>query len=213
MNSMKNLCLFMLLLIAMTSCHSISPDPIKGADELSIELQLLTEKNDCESANKLLSEYIIAYQDEDKILFLLALRGNLMTNDNVVNFLADADFHKYPMFGNTLKAILQVAFADAIKHPNANSPASKGIMFGVIMADYAMENNIEEAYNTISDTYRYLQNTTELSRIEFFTSFKEFMQTSGNAGKRAFGLLNQLNSTECTAFQMMALESLIDYED
>ena len=203
----------MVLLIAVTSCHSISPDPIKGADELSLELQSLAEKNDCEGANELLSEYLNAYYDKDKTMFLLGLRDNLMVNDMIVNFIADADFHKYPMFGNLMKGLQLVAFADAINEPKAASPASKGIMFAVIMADYAKENNIEEAYNTISDTYKYLQNTTELSRIEFFTSFKEFMQTSGDAGKRAFGLLNQLNSTEYTAFQMMALESLIVYEN
>ena len=92
----------MLLLIAVTSCKSISSDPIKGAYELSVELQSFTKKNDYESANKLLSEYIRAYQGEDNITFLLALRGNLMTNDNVVNFIADANFHKHPMFWNTL---------------------------------------------------------------------------------------------------------------
>lgn len=203
----------MVLLLAVTSCHSISLDPKKGADELGLELQSLTEKNDCESANKLLSEYIRAYQDEDNTTFLLTLRGNLMTNDNVVNFIADADFHKYPMFGDILKAIQQVAFADAINHPNANSPASKGIMFGVIMSDFAKNNNTEAAYNTIKQTYTNLRNTTEMSRIEFFASFKQFMQTSGEAGLQAFQFLNQLNSPEYTAFQRMALESLIEYDN
>ena len=203
----------MLLLIGMTSCHSISSDPIKGADELCLEMQSFTEKNDYESANKLLSEHMGAYHDEDNTTFLLALRGNLMTNDNIVNFIADADFHKYPMFVNTLKAIQQVAFADAINNPNADSPASKGIMFGVIMADFAKENNTEAAYNTITQTYRNLLNTTEMSRIEFFTSFKQFMQTSGEAGQQAFQFLNQLNSPEYTSFQRMALKSLIDYDN
>lgn len=203
----------MLLLIAVTSCHSISSDPTKGADELCLDLQLFTEKNDYESANKILSEYLGVYHDQDSITFLLALRGNLMTNDNIVNFIADADFHKYPMFGNTLKALLQVAFADAINNPNADSPASKGIMFGVIMADFAKENNSEAAYNTIAQTYISLLHTTEMSRIEFFTSFKQFMQTSGEAGQLAFQFLNKLNSPEYTSFQRMALKSLIDYDN
>ena len=203
----------MVLLIAVTSCHSISSDPTKGADELSLELQSLAKKNDCASADKLLSEYIRAYQDENNITFLLALRGNLMTNDNVVKFIADADFHKYPMFGNTLKAVQQVAFADAISNPKANSPASKGIMFGVIMSDFAKNNNTEAAYNIIKQTYRNLHNTTEMSRIEFFASFKQFMQTSGEAGLQAFQFLNQLNSPEYTAFQRMALEYLIEYDN
>ena len=203
----------MLLLIAVTSCHSISSDPTKGADELCLDLQLFTEKNDYESANKILTEYLGVYHDQDSITFLLALRGNLMTNDNIVNFIADADFHKYPMFGNTLKALLQVAFTDAINNPNADSPASKGIMFGVIMADFAKENNTEAAYNTIAQAYRNLLHTTEMSRIEFFTSFKQFMQTSGEAGQLAFQFLNKLNSPEYTSFQRMALKSLIDYDN
>ena len=203
----------MLLLIGVTSCHSISSDPAKGADELCLEMLSFTEKNDYESANKLLSEYIGAYHDEDNTIFLVALRGNLMTNDDIVNFIADADFHKYPMFVNTLKAIQKVAFADAINNPNADSPASKGIMFGVIMADFAKENYTEAAYNTITQTYRNLLNTTEMSRIEFFASFKQFMQTSGVAGQQVFQFLNQLNSPEYTAFQRMALESLIDYDN
>ena len=210
---MKKIYVFMLLLIAVTSCHSISSDPTKGADELCLDLQLFTEKNDYENANKILSEYLGVYHDQDSITFLLALRGNLMTNDNIVNFIADADFHKYPMFGNTLKALLQVAFADAINNPNADSPASKGIMFGVIMADFAKENNTEAACNTIAQTYRSLLHTTEMSRIEFFTSFKQFMQTSGEAGQLAFQFLNKLNSPEYTSFQRMALKSLIDYDN
>lgn len=202
----------MTLMLMAVSCQSISTDPIKGADDLNTKLSSLANKNDCEAANQLLSEYLKAYQDKDKTMFLLALRGNLMANDNVVNFIADADFHKFPMLGNTMKELQQVAFADAINEPKATSPASKGIMFGVIMADYAKENNTEAAYETISQTYKNLQNTTELSRIEFFASFMQFMQTSGEPGKQAFQLLKQLGSPEYTAFQKMALESLIDYD-
>lgn len=202
----------MMLMIMAVSCQSISSDPVKGANDLSNEIQSLAYRNDCEDANKLLSEYLNAYQGQDRIMFLLALRGNLMANDKVVNFIAEGDFHKFPMLGNTLKELQQIAFNDAINKPNASSPASKGIMFGVIIADYAKENNTEAAYEIIAQTYKNLQNTTELSRIEFFASFMQFMQTSGEPGKQAFRLLNQLDSPEYTAFQKMALESLIDYD-
>ncbi|MCH5328802.1 MAG: hypothetical protein J1E02_07255 [Coprobacter sp.] len=210
---MNRVFFIMMLMIMAVSCQSISNDPIKGANDLSKELQSLAIKNDCEATNELLSKYLNAYQDKDKIMFLLALRDNLMANDRVVNFIADADFHEFPMLRNIMKELQQIAFCDAINEPNPHSPASKGIMFVVMMADYAKENNIEEAYNTIVQTYKNLQNTTELSRIEFFASFKQFMQASGNTGKQAFRLLNQLNSPEYIAFQKMALESWIDYEN
>lgn len=202
-----------MLMIMAVSCQSISNDPVKGANDLINELQSLANRNDCEDANKLLSEYLNAYKDQNRIMFLLALRGNLMANDKVVSFIAEADFHKFPMLGKTMKELQQIAFIDTIDEPNASSPASKGIMFGVIMADYAKENNTEAAYETISQTYKNLQNTTELSRIEFFASFRQFMQTSGEPGKQAFQLLNQLDSSEYTAFKKMALESLIDYDN
>lgn len=202
-----------MLMIMAVSCQSISNDPVKGANDLSNELQSFANRNDCENANKLLSEYLNSYKGQDRIMFLLALRGNLMANDRVVSFIAEADFHKFPLLGKTMKELQQIAYADAINEPNASSPASKGIMFGVIMADYAGENNTDAAYETISQTYKNLQNTSELSRIEFFTSFMQFMQTSGDSGKQAFQLLNQLDSPEYTAFQKMALESLIDYDN
>ncbi len=201
-----------MLMIVAVSCQSISNDPIKGANDLSNELQSFANNNDCEGANKLLSKYLNAYQGKNKAMFLLALRGNLIANDRVVNFIADADFHKFPMLGNTMKELQQIAFNDAINEPNASSPALKGIMFGVIMADYAKDNNTDEAYKTIAQTYRNLQNTTELSRIEFFASFKQFMQTSGDTGKQAFQFLNKLDSPEYTAFQRLALESCIASE-
>lgn len=201
-----------MLVIMAVSCQSISSDPVKGANDLSNELQSLAYRNDCEDANKLLSEYLNAYQGQDRIMFLLALRGNLMANDKVVNFIAKGDFHKFPMLGNTLKELQQIAFNDAINEPNASSPASKGIMFGVIMADYAKENDTDEAYKTIAQTFMNLQNTTELSRIEFFSSFKQFIQTSGDTGQQVFQFLNKLDSPEYTAFQRLALESFIVYE-
>lgn len=201
-----------MLMLMTVSCQSISSDPVTGANDLSTELQSLSNKNDCEGANKVLSDYLNAYQGENKKIFLLALRGNLIANDRVVNFIVDADFHKFPMLGNTMKELQKVAFNEALNEPNSSSPASKGIMFGVIMADYAKENNTEEAYATIAKTYNNLQITTELSRIEFFASFMQFMKTSGDTGKQAFQLLNQLESPEYTAFQKMALESLIDYD-
>lgn len=210
---MNRILLIMMLMIMAVSCQSISNDPIKGANDLSNELQSLANRNDCGDANKLLSKYLNAYQGKNKAMFLLALRGNLIANDRIVNFIANADFHKFPMLGNTMKELQQIAFNDAINEPNASSPASKGIMFGVIMADYAKENNTDEAYKIIAQTYRNLQNTTELSRIEFFSSFKQFIQTSGDTGQQAFQFLNQLDSHEYTAFQRMALESLIDYEN
>lgn len=210
---MNRILFIMMLMIIAVSCQSISNDPVKGANDLNNELQSLANKNDCEDANKLLSEYLNAYKDQDRIMFLLALRANLMANDKVVNFIAEADFHKFPMLGKTMKELQLVAFIDAINEPNASSPASKGIMFGVIMADYAKENNTDAAYETISQTYKNLQNTTELSRIEFFASFMQFMQTSGEPGKQAFQFLNKLDSPEYTAFQKMALESLIDYDN
>lgn len=210
---MNRILFIMMLMIMAVSCQSISNDPVKGANNLINELQSLANRKDCEDANKLLSEYLNAYKDQNRIIFLLALRGNLMANDKVVNFIAEADFHKFPMLGKTMKELQQIAFNEAINEPNASSPASKGIMFGIIMADYAKENNTEAAYETISQTYKNLQNTTELSRIEFFTSFMQFMQTSGDPGKQAFQLLNQLDSSEYTAFQKMALESLINYDN
>lgn len=210
---MNRILFIMMLMIMAVSCQSISNDPVKGANNLINELQSLANRNDCEDANKLLSEYLNAYKDQNRIIFLLALRDNLMANDKVVNFIAEADFHKFPMLGKTMKELHQIAFNDAINEPNASSPASNGIMFGVIIADYAKENNTEAAYETISQTYKNLQNTTELSRIEFFASFMQFMQTSGEPGKQAFQLLNQLDSPEYTAFQKMALESLIDYDN
>ena len=194
------------------SCQPISNDPVKGANDLSDELQSFANNNDCEGANKLLSKYLKAYHGKNKIMFLFALRGNLIANDRVVNFIADADFHKFPMLGNTLKKLQEIAYADAINEPNASSPASKGIMFGVIMADYAKENNTDEAYKTITQTFRNLQNTTELSRIEFFSSFKQFIQTSGDTGQQVFQFLNKLDSPEYTAFQRLALDSFIVYE-
>lgn len=211
--NMNRILFIMMLMIMAISCQSISNDPVKGANDLSCELQSFANKNDFKGANELLYKYLNAYQGKNKTMFLLALRGNLIANDRIVIFIANADFHKFPMLGNTMKELQQIAFNDAINEPNASSPASKGIIFGVIMADYAKENNIEAAYETISQTYKNLQNTTELSRIEFFASFMQFMQTSGEPGKQAFQLLNQLDSPEYTSFQKMALESLIDYDN
>lgn len=210
MNVLQNL-IYALLCIFLMGCIKVNPDPIKGADRLCGELQSYVESNKHKEVVEKLSDYWEAYQGEDRTLFFLALRGNLMGRDNIVNFIADADFHTYPIYETYMKNLQEVAFREAIQNPNANSPASKGILFGSLLANYAEDNSFDDAYNIIELSYNHLKNAPELEKIEFFTSFQQFMKTSGEPGIKAFNLLNSLHSPTYTSFQRLALESMIDY--
>lgn len=208
---MKLLSHLILLMIIAVSCESINSDPIKGADNLFSDLQTFATNNDYKEANSKMSEYWTSYSDDKKVTFILALRGDLFKNDEVMDFIANADFPAYPMFGTYMKYMENITINQAIKDPTINSPASHGILFASLMADYASLNNTEEACQIIERTYNKLKVAPKIERIEFFAAFKRYLQTSGEAGIRAFKFLNELDCPNYTNFQIMGIESFIDY--
>ena len=199
-------------MIMAVSCQKINSDPQKGAEALCSELQSIAPNEDYDKAQKLLVDYWNAYQGDNKNEFLYALREQMMDNDKVVDFMVQPDFKQYPIFGEYMKGLQMIAFAEALENSKVGSPASKGILFGSLMADYADTNDVVEAHKLIATTSNNLRNSSELTRIEFFASFRQFIQTSGEQGIKAFKFLNSLKSPEYTAFQRLALESFVEYE-
>lgn len=121
--------IYLVLLILAVSCQTINKNPEEGADTLFKELKTLSSTHDYKTADKRMSEYWDVYTNTDKATFILALRDNLNTDNEITAFLTDADFHKYPNFGTYIKYMEDTAIQEAINDPTVGSSACKGILF------------------------------------------------------------------------------------
>lgn len=198
------------MLAILTGCNSISSDPIKGAEELTQLLIHSEESANIKETHELLSRYWDAYVDNNRTKFLIALHHNLVGEDKLVKYIVSQDFHSYPMCGTYMENILKIQHNLAMKEPSSNW-ASKGILFGSILADYADSGEEQKASDLIIRTYENLKNAPLLNQIEFFYTFQQFINTSGLQGQKAFNLLNELNFSELTEFKLLAVESVIDF--
>ena len=203
--------LIILLPLLFVGCKTIDKDPVKGANDLYIQLTKYASSNNLDEAHEELSRYWNTYDDNNRKIFLFTLRGNLLTDDKVVNFIVEPSFVTYPMCGAYMKAILDLAHQDALNSPST-SPASKGIIFGSLLSDYAETNNILEAEELITSTLKNLQRSTELTRNEFFDSFGRFIKNSGDPGIRAYQFMQHLESKDWYSFMRLSLESTLDFE-
>lgn len=213
------ICLFYL---SLGACNKIDSDPITGASQLNKELTKLADSNNLQEAHNILSEYWDAYQDGNRTQFLLALRGELMANDKVVNFIVQTDFHQFPMFGTYMKNLQQVAYEEALSNlghvlesgDNSSfngSAAAKGILLGSLLADCEESGETEQAYDMLRTAYDNLTTSPELYRIEFYASFQYFIKNSGDVGVRAYNCIRKLDDPIVTDFMRLGLESKLEY--
>lgn len=199
------------LLTTFVGCNSISSDPEKGAEELTELLIHSEESNNIKEAHEFLSRYWDAYAEKERNVFLLALYNKLISQDKIVYFIASQDFHTYPLCGMYLQNILQTQLSLAIEKPSSNW-ASKGILFGSILADYADSRDISKASELIIRTHDNLKSTAILNRIVFFYTFQHYIKDSGLSGQKAFKLISELRTTEIDNFKLLAIESTIDFD-
>ncbi|HAU86949.1 MAG TPA: hypothetical protein DCW90_16105 [Lachnospiraceae bacterium] len=199
----------------LNGCNSINHNPVEGAKDLTVLLLKHQQSENLNKAHELLAEYWAAYNNEEKKEFLQVLNDNLMEHDDIVDFLVQPSFIKYPMFGVYLKTMFDLEVDLGKKTPGVNA-ASKGLLFGSILSEYDKNNEIDKAYNVVSTMYGKLKDSSELERLEFFYAFRRFTKEGGESGDRAYKLLlklNTLNKGSITDFLMLALESTIDFEE
>lgn len=215
MNSTVKVFVIALVVSVLTGCNSISNDPIEGAKDLTGLLQKCQQSEKLDDAHELLTEYWAAYEGEEKKEFIKALNDNLMERDDVVDFLVQPSFIEYPMFGVYLKNMFDLEVDLAKKTPGVNA-ASKGLLFGSILSDYAKNDETDKAYDVVSTVYGKLKDSSELERLEFFYAFRCFTKDGGDAGNRAFKLLLRLRTLDnefITDFYMLAIGSSVDFNE
>lgn len=217
------LALFSFLLCALCACHHVSDNPKDGADDLFKQLTKLSQSGDVDKAHDVMLEYWQKYSDKDSETFILRLRENLMTNDDVVNFIAEPDFKTYPIFGTYFKELHKVAKKEAMqnlsdiadsndKSAYNSSAASKGLLLGSLLANYYDENNMAGANEILETTYYNVRNESFMYRIEFAAALEAFIKESGEPGQKAFEMISQSNSDIATDFKLMLLESSLVYD-
>lgn len=204
-----------LFVVILTGCNSINHDPVEGAKDLTVLLQKYQQTGNLNDAHELLTEYWAAYDGEGKKEFLKSFNDNLMEHDDIVDFLVQPSFIKYPMLGVYLRNMFDLEVDLGKKTPGVNA-ASKGLLFGSILSEYDKNNETDKAYNVVITMYDKLKNSSELERLEFFYAFRRFTKEGGEPGDRAYKLLlklNTLNKGAITDFLMLALESTVDFEE
>ena len=102
-----------IVVLALFGCNRVSSDPKEGAIQLMRLLSKCAAENDFKKANSLMSDYWHSYDDEQLKDFLFTLRDELMTNDDVVEFIVESDFEKYPMCGLYMRILHQFAYGEA----------------------------------------------------------------------------------------------------
>lgn len=215
MNNTVKVFVIALFVAVLTGCNSISNDPVEGAKDLTNQLQKYQQSDNIDVVHDLLTEYWAAYEGERKKDFLKALNDNLMEHDDVVDFLVQPSFIKYPMLGVYLKNMFDLEVDLGKKTPGVNA-ASKGLLFGAILYEYDKKNETDKAYNVVSMMYSKLKDSSKLERLEFFYAFRRFTKEGGEAGDRAYKLLlrlRTLNSNFITDFYMLAIESTVDFNE
>lgn len=168
--------IYCLLLLFLGSCNYFNSNPIKGAAELTKHIEEYAKQNEEVRAHRILSEYYNFYKGNDRKLFIRALRGELMKNDRVVTFLLEADSKTFPMFNKIFLSIIEVAIKDAMKNNDVSSPAYKGSLLGSILVDNYYNEEIKESSYLPLNITNMLQSHSELYKIIFFNSFKEFLR-------------------------------------
>lgn len=140
--------LISLLLITVTSCNSISSNPIEGAEQLKKELSQFAKSDNLQEFNITLSKYWNAYPEDQRTKFLLAFRGEIIANDTIVSILANSDTKTYPMCETYLKSILDFEYNIALsnlgeiaksndKNSFISSPSAHAILLCSLLANHA----------------------------------------------------------------------------
>ena len=215
MNSIVKIFIIALFVAMFTGCNHINHNPEEGAKDLTVLLQKYQQSENLDGAHELLAEYWATYDGEEKKVFLKTLNDNLMEHDDIVDFLIQPSFIKYPMFGIYLKNMFDLEVNLGKEKPGINA-ASKGLLFGLILSDYDKNNEINKAYDVVYTMYDKLKNFSELERLEFFYAFRCFTKEGGDAGDRAYKLLlklKTLNNEFIIKFLEFALESTVNFEE
>lgn len=206
--------LISLLLITTTSCNGISSDPIEGAKQLKKELNQFAKSNNLQELNITLSKYWDTYPEDQRTKFLLAFRGEIITNDTIVDILANSDAKIHPMCETYLKTILDLEYNIALSNLEKTaglkdksnyiaSPSAHAILLCSLLAEHAVNKDKNEAYKDFETASNNIKQMPLFLKMEFVSSFIRCIRDSGEPGIKVFYFMQELDSPIYSDFQRL----------
>jgi hypothetical protein len=218
MNTIVKCLLIAITIISVVSCNKIPSDPIKGAEQYVDKMEELASKKDYTEAEKLTGEYLKKYSKQELTTFFLEILSefsNPETRQHVGEFIANADLEKNPNLLEFMRWYMATDTAAKNNVTYSRTGRETAELFCSLLADYAKEENFEEAKATIKKlTEHYVReidstsvdfyDETQAEAFEFCVTLKQYLTPE------VWQFLNdpRMDSEEYHNFQMMCLAGI-----